>query len=202
MMEADGIVSKANHVGKRDVLMLKFFLIFLWLVLAFESNAENKDNIIKNLNNTNNLYFNFEQNINGKIEKGNCTIEYPKKIFCEYAKANNKILVSNGKSLVVRTITSYYRYPLDKTPLNLILDKNYLIDKINELEERVIDNNLINYKIKEQDNEIVIFFDNKTFDLVGWQNTDIYQNFNITFLSSIKKNRVIAKNLFKLPSQN
>ena len=86
--------------------------------------------------------------------------------------------------------------------MNLILDKNYLIDKINELEERVIDNNLINYKIKEQDNEIVIFFDNKTFDLVGWQNTDIYQNFNITFLSSIKKNRVIAKNLFKLPSQN
>ena len=182
--------------------MLKFFLIFLWLVLAFESNAEIKDNIIKNLNNTNNLYFNFEQNVNGKIEKGNCTIAYPKKIFCEYAKANNKILVSNGKSLVVRTITSYYRYPLNKTPLNLILDKNYLIDKINELEERVIDNNLINYKIKEQDNEIVIFFDNKTFDLVGWQNTDIYQNFNITFLSSIKKNRVIAKNLFKLPSQN
>ena len=182
--------------------MLKFFLIFLWLVLAFESNAEIKDNIIKNLNNTNNLYFNFEQNVNGKIEKGNCTIEYPKKIFCEYAKANNKILVSNGKSLVVRTITSYYRYPLNKTPLNLILDKNYLIDKINELEERVIDNNLVNYKIKEQDNEIVIFFDNKTFDLVGWQNTDIYQNFNITFLSSIKKNRVIAKNLFKLPSQN
>ena len=182
--------------------MLKFFLIFLWLVLAFESNAEIKDNIIKNLNNTNNLYFNFEQNVNGKIEKGNCTIEYPKKIFCEYAKANNKILVSNGKSLVIRTITSYYRYPLNKTPLNLILDKNYLIDKINELEERVIDNNLVNYKIKEQDNEIVIFFDNKTFDLVGWQNTDIYQNFNITFLSSIKKNRVIAKNLFKLPSQN
>ena len=182
--------------------MLKFFLIFLWLVFTFESNAEIKDNIIKNLNNTNNLYFNFEQNVNGKIEKGNCTIEYPKKYFVNMQKLIIKFLVSNGKSLVVRTITSYYRYPLDKTPLNLILDKNYLIDKINELEERVIDNNLINYKIKEQDNEIVIFFDNKTFDLVGWQNTDIYQNFNITFLSSIKKNRVIAKNLFKLPSQN
>ena len=43
---------------------------------------------------------------------------------------------------------------------------------------------------------------NKTFDLIGWQNTDIYQNFNITFLSSIRKNRVLAKNLFILPSQN
>ena len=42
----------------------------------------------------------------------------------------------------------------------------------------------------------------KLKDLVGWQNTDIYQNFNITFISSIRKNRVLKKNLFKIPSQN
>ena len=182
--------------------MLRYFSIFFVLILTSYSNAEIKNKIIKNLQNTNNLNFRFEQNINGKIENGNCTIEYPKKIFCEYARSNNKILVSNGKSLVIKTITSYYRYPLDKTPLNFILDKDYLIKKIDELEERIVDNNLINYKIKEQDNEINIFFDNKTFDLIGWQNTDIYQNFNITFLSSIRKNRVLAKNLFILPSQN
>ena len=182
--------------------MLKYYLIFFLLILTSYSNADIKDKIIQNLENTNNLDFKFEQNINGKIENGNCTIEYPKKIFCEYARSNNKILVSNGKSLVIKTITSYYRYPLDKTPLNLILDKDYLIKKIDELEERIVDNNLINYKIQEQDNEINIFFDNKTFDLIGWQNTDIYQNFNITFLSSIRKNRVLAKNLFMLPSQN
>ena len=182
--------------------MLRFFLLIFLLILNSYSNAELKDKIIQNLENTNNLDFNFEQNINGKIENGSCTIQYPKKIFCEYARSNNKILVSNGKSLVIKTITSYYRYPLDKTPLNLILDKDYLIKKIDELEERIIDNNLINYKIQEQDNEINIFFDNKTFDLIGWQNTDIYQNFNITFLSSIRKNRVLAKNLFILPSQN
>ena len=182
--------------------MLRYFSIFFVLILTSYSNAEIKNKIIKNLQNTNNLNFRFEQNINGKIENGNCTIEYPKKIFCEYARSNNKILVSNGKSLVIKTITSYYRYPLDKTPLNFILDKDYLIKKIDELEERIVDNNLINYKIQEQDNEINIFFDNKTFDLIGWQNTDIYQNFNITFLSSIRKNRVLAKNLFILPSQN
>ena len=182
--------------------MLRFFLLIFLLILNSYSNAEIKDNIIQNLKNTNNLDFKFEQNINGKIENGNCTIQYPKKIFCEYARSNNKILVSNGKSLVIKTITSYYRYPLNKTPLNLILDKDYLINKIDKLEERIIDNNLINYKIQEQDNEINIFFDNKTFDLIGWQNTDIYQNFNITFLSSIRKNRVLAKNLFILPSQN
>ena len=182
--------------------MLKYYLIFFLFLITSISNAEIKDKIIQNLNDTKNLDFNFEQNINGKIENGNCTIEYPKKIFCEYAKSNNKILVSNGKSLVIKTRTSYYRYPLEKTALNLILDKNFLINKIYDLEERIVDNSLINFTIKEGDNEINIFFDKQTYDLVGWQNTDIYQNFNITFLSSIRKNRVLSKNLFKIPIQN
>ena len=182
--------------------MLRYFLIFFLFVFNANSNAEFKNKIIKNLKITNNLDFNFEQNINGKIENGNCTIEYPKKIFCEYARSNNKILVSNGKSVVVKTRTSYYRYPLEKTPLNFILDKNFLIEKINYLEERIVNEKLINYTILDNDTELKIFFDAQTYDLVGWQNTDIYQNFNITFISSIRKNRVLSKNLFKIPSQN
>ena len=182
--------------------MLRFFLIFFLSILSSYTNAEIKDKIIQNLKNTNNLDFKFEQNINGKIENGNCTIEYPKKIFCEYARSNNKVLVSNGKSLVIKTRTSYYRYPLEKTPLNLILDKNFLINKILNIEERIIDKKLVNFTILEKDNEINIFFDKETYELIGWQNTDIYQNFNITYLSSIRKNRVLSKNLFRIPSQN
>jgi outer membrane lipoprotein-sorting protein len=182
--------------------MLRYFSIIFLLILTSNSNAEIKNKIIENLKNTNNLDFKFEQNINGKIEHGNCTIEYPKKIFCEYARSNNKILVSNGKSLVIKTRVSYYRYLLEKTPLNLILDKKFLIDKISNLNERIIDNNLVNFTILEKDNEINIFFDKETYDLIGWQNTDIYQNFNITFISSIRKNRVLSENLFKIPSQN
>ena len=182
--------------------MLKYTVILFFLICITNSSASNKEKIIENLKNIKSIDFNFEQNINGKIENGNCTIEYPKKIFCEYARSNNKILVSNGKSLVIKTITSYYRYPLKKTPLNLILDKDFLINKIKILEGRIIDKSFINYTIKENDNEINIFFDKKTFDLIGWQNTDIYQNFNITYLSSIQKNRIISKNIFKLPSQN
>ena len=166
--------------------MLRYFLIFFLFVSTSISNAEIKEKIIQNLKDTKNLDFKFEQNVNGKIENGNCTIEYQKKIFCEYARSNNKILVSNGKSLVIKTRTSYYRYPLEKTALNLILDKNFLINKIYDLEERIVDNKLINFKILDGDNEINIFFDKQTYDLVGWQNTDIYQNFNITFLSVYK----------------
>ena len=82
--------------------MLRSFYTFVLIILITNSNAEIKDKIIQNLKMTNNLDFKFEQNINGKIENGNCTVEYPKKIFCEYATSNNKILVSNGKSLVIK----------------------------------------------------------------------------------------------------
>ena len=172
------------------------------LVLISNSNANNINKIIENLKNTKNLNFDFEQNINGKIENGNCTIEYPKKIFCEYLTSNNKILVSNGKSLVIKTKTSFYRYPLEKTPLNFILDKKFLITKIETLNERIIDDSYINYTIEEKDSKINVFFNKETFNLIGWQNTDIYQNFNITFLSSIRKNRIISRDIFELPNQN
>ena len=182
--------------------MKKYILIFFLIIFTTEIKAQVKEKIIQNLLNTNNISFNFEQNINGKTENGNCVIQYPRKIYCEYSLSNKKKMVSNGKSLVIKTKTSYYRYPLEKTPLNLILDKKFLINKIINLNERIIDNNLVNFTIIEKDNEINIFFDKKTYDLIGWQNTDMYQNFNITFLSSIRKNRVLSKNLFNIPAQN
>jgi outer membrane lipoprotein-sorting protein len=181
--------------------MFKYFFILIYLVLLTYSNADNKNKIIKNLQNTESLNFKFEQNINGKIENGDCTIQYPKKIYCKYIK-NNKILVSNGKSLVVKTISSFYRYPLKKTPLNLILDKNFLINKIYDLKEEKLNTTHINFKIIENDNEFNIFFDSKTFNLIGWQTKDIYQNVNVTYLSSIEVNQQVDKDIFKLPIQN
>ena len=181
--------------------MLKYYFIFIFFILFSNTQASNKNKIIENLQNTKNLSFKFEQNINGKVENGNCIIQYPKKIYCKYIK-NNKILVSNGKSLVIKTRTSFYRYPLKKTPLNLILDKNFLIKKIGNLKEQILDKTYINFEIVENDNEINIFFDDQTFNLIGWQTKDIYQNVNVTYLYSIKVNQQIDKNLFKLPIQN
>jgi len=181
--------------------MPKFLILILFILFLEEAKAENKSKIIENLKNTFNMSFEFEQDINGKIENGNCLIKYPKKIYCKYKK-NNKILISNGKSLVIKTNTSYYRYPLEKTPLNLILDKDFLIKKIKLLNENIITNNSISYRIAEKDSEIILFFDGKTFDLIGWENKDIYQNYNTTFISSIIKNKKLESNLFEVPSPN
>ena len=181
--------------------MCKYFFILIYLISFSYSYADNKNKIIENLQNTENLNFKFEQNINGKIENGNCTIQYPKKIYCKYIK-NNKILVSNGKSLVIKTKTSFYRYPLNKTSLGLILDKKFLIKKIDNLKEKILGKTHISFEIEENENEINLLFDNKTFNLIGWQTKDIYQNVNITYLTSIQINQNVDKNLFKLPIQN
>ena len=182
--------------------MKKFILIIFFLLVITEISASEKNAIKKNLKEIDNFSFNFEQNINGKIEKGNCTIQYPKKIYCEYDLSNKKILVSNGKSLVIKSKTSYYLYPLKDTPLNLILDKDFLLQKISIMEEKLINEEFINYKFVENNNEINIFFNRKNYNLIGWQTIDIYQNLNNTYLSSITKNQKLKKNLFKLPAQN
>ena len=180
-------------------------IIFLTIIFTCFTNnisASIKDNILNKFRNIENISFNFEQNINGKIENGNCIIEYPKKIYCKYDLSNQKILVSNGKSLVIKTLSSYYLYPLEKTPLNLILNKTFLIKKIKNLKERNVGENFINYKFVENENEINLFFDKKTFNLIGWQTIDIYQNVSITYLSSIRRNQKLDKDLFVIPKQN
>ena len=83
---------------------MKRYLSVLFLILFIsESQASLENKIIENFKKIKNISFNFEQNINGKIEKGNCTVQYPKKINCKYNAVNNKILISNGKSLVIKT---------------------------------------------------------------------------------------------------
>ena len=182
--------------------MKNFYLVLLIFFTITNSDASIKESIIQNFKSINNISFNFEQNINDKIEKGNCIIEYPKKIYCKYNSNNNKILVSNGKSLVIKTKKSYYLYPLKKTPLNFILDKDFLISKIKNSKERIVDDKFINFNFIENNNEINVFFDKKNYNLIGWQTLDIYQNLIITYISSISKNQNLNESMFYLPSQS
>ena len=179
--------------------MKKIFFIVFFLILTKNSFASIKENIITKLTEVENISFKFEQNINGKIESGNCIIEYPRKINCKYNSSNKKILISNGKSLIIKTLSGSYIYPLKKTPLNAILDKDFILKKIKDLKEKDIDNKFINFSFQENENQINLFFDKITFNLIGWQTIDIYQNISITYLSSIKRNQKLKENLFLLP---
>ena len=180
-------------------LAVFFFLISILCINKLDASI--KKNIIKNFSETNNLSFEFKQNIDEKTQEGKCVIEYPKKIFCEYDKSK-KILVSNGKNLVIQNVNNrqYYIYPIEKTAFNLILDKNFLLQKINSSAGDIIDNRYLRFKFVEGDNQVNIFFDINSFNIIGWQNIDLYQNLVITYLFNLKKNVQIKKGQFKLPS--
>lgn len=184
--------------------MLRIIIIFIALNLYNPALTSMREDIISKMQITNNLSFNFIQTVDDKSENGKCILEYPKKIYCEYDDANKKIIVSNGKSLVIKTSNkgSYYIYPLDKTPLEYLLNKEYLISKIQILEPRDIDGKYLNFKIFENNNEINIFFDKKSLNLIGWQTEDIYQNLSVTFISSVKINQKINEKKFILPQNN
>ena len=176
-----------------------FFFIFFFITKQLQASI--KEKIILNLKNTKNITFEFEQAINNILEQGECTIEYPKKIFCLYNNKKKKIMVSNGKTLVItnKQKSTYYLYPLKKTPLELILDKDFLISEIESLNGRNVDNKYYNFTILNNNNKINIFFNNKNYNLIGWQTEDIYQNLAITFISNVKTNQKIDKKIFKIP---
>ena len=181
-------------------------IIVLMLIININSFAEAsiKEKIILNFDKIDNLSFNFKQTIDENTEEGNCIIQYPKKIYCDYDNFKKKIIVSNGKSLVIKNqkTNQYFRYPLDRTPMELILNKNYLIEQMQKSDGKIIDDKYFTFSIENKDNKINIFFDNKSYDLMGWQTEDIYQNLVITYIYNIEKNKKIDDKLFKLPKLN
>ncbi len=185
--------------------MIKIFIFsFFFICLSINSFASIKNNIISNLKGIKSVSFDFEQTINDKSEKGVCIIQYPKKIFCEYNNVKKKILVSNGESLVIKNKSNnqFYIYPLDKTPLIFILDKESIIKKIQETSINIAQDKFYVVSFEENKNNINIFFDKDSLNLLGWQTEDLYQNLAITYIFNLKKNKKIDEKKFIIPNIN
>tara|TARA_B100002052_G_scaffold97914_1_gene90466 strand:+ start:57 stop:614 length:558 start_codon:yes stop_codon:yes gene_type:complete len=185
--------------------MIKIFIFsFFFICLSINSFASIKNNIISNLKGIKSVSFDFEQTINDKSEKGVCIIQYPKKIFCEYNNVKKKILVSNGESLVIKNKSNnqFYIYPLDKTPLIFILDKDLIIKKIQETNINIVQDKFYVVSFEENKNNINIFFDKDSLNLLGWQTEDLYQNLAITYIFNLKKNKKVDEKKFIIPTIN
>ena len=174
-----------------------FIIIFFYPLNIF---ASSKDLIKSKLEQTNSISFKFIQKIGKKIEQGECIISYPKKILCKYDDINNKILVSNGRSLVINSkkIKNYLRYKLKDTPLDLILDKKFLLEELNQVEVVQENDETFSFEITHNNNLLNIFFDKKNYEIKGWTTTDIYQNKVETRLLNIEVNIRIDEKLFRI----
>ena len=180
----------------------KIFLISFFLLITTSLLANEKDQIIAQLNSLNSLEFTFNQLINEKTEKGSCLLEFPGKLKCNYFDDKKKELVINKKRLAItqRRYNKTYYYPISKSPFLNILYKDKLLEIVKsgklELSDRIIK------LVYLEENEITVFFDNKTLDLKGWQIIDQYNN-NINFsLNVVAKNDVFKKGTFKIPEMN
>ena len=185
---------------------VKFFKKIAIITVLFLSSvslsANEKDEIILKLNNLNSMEFTFEQLVNEKIEKGNCLLEFPGKLKCNYFDDKKKELVINNKRLAItqKRYNKTYHYPISKSPFINILYKDKLLEII-ELSELELSDQIIEL-IYIGDNEITVFFDKKNLNLKGWEIKDQYNN-NINFsLKIVAKNDVFKKGTFKVPEVN
>ena len=182
---------------------VKFFKIFIFFILVSTNlSANEKDQIIAQLNNLNSLEFTFDQMVNDKTEKGSCLLEFPGKLKCDYFDDKKKELIINKKRLAItqKRYNKTYYYPISKSPFLNILYKDNLLEIVKsgklELSDRIIK------LVYLEENEITVFFDKKTLDLKGWQIIDQYNN-NINFsLNIVAKNDVFKKGTFKIPEMN
>ena len=182
-------------------MIKKIIFVFFFLNIFTISFASIKTDIINNFKKIDNLSFDFKQVIKNETEEGKCVIQYPKKINCEYDNFKKKLIVSNGKSLVIKNQNGkeYFRYLLDQTSLELILNKDLLLREIEKLDGKIVDEKYYIFYLENNGNKINIFFDKNNYNLVGWQTEDIYQNLVITYIYNIVKNSKIDKKLFILP---
>ena len=181
----------------KKIFSLSFFLLITTSLLADE-----KDQIVAQLNNLNSLEFTFDQLINEKTEKGSCLLEFPGKLKCNYFDDRKKELVINNKRLAItqKRYNKTYHYPISKSPFLNILYKDKLLEIVQsgnlESSDQII--KLVYFG----DNEITIFFDKNNLDLKGWEIKDQYNN-NINFsLNIVSKNDTFKKGTFKVPEIN
>ena len=181
----------------KKILSLSFFLLITTSLLANEKNQ-----IVAQLNSLNSLEFTFDQSINEKTEKGSCLLEFPGKLKCNYFDDKKKELVINNKRLAItqKIYNKTYHYPISKSPFLNILYKDKLLEIVQsgilESSDQII--KLVYFG----DNEITVFFDKTNLDLKGWKIKDQYNN-NINFyLKIVAKNDVFKKGTFKVPEIN
>ena len=181
----------------KKISSISFFLLVTTTLLANE-----KDQIVAQLNSLNSLEFTFDQLINEKIEKGSCLLEFPGKLKCNYFDDKKKELVINNKRLAItqKRYNKTYHYPISKSPFLNILYKDKLLEIVRsgkiELSDQLIK------LVYLSDNEITIFFNKKNLDLKGWEIKDQYNNIINFSLNLVAKNDVFKKGTFKLPEVN
>ena len=187
----------------KNKIKLNLLAIFFYFFLLNISQANFQEQLINKYKEINTLSFDFTQKIGDKIEIGNCYIKYPLLMKCEYPK-KKKIIIANGKTLAIvkNRYKKIYQYPLKKTALFFILNKENILNIIQNYEPTNMNNDVIEYELTDSNsNKINIFFDKNSLLLSGWKTIDAYSNEVNFLIENIETNIFVENKIFKIPKE-
>ena len=165
-------------------------LLVKFTIILFYSNtllANVTDEIVKKLDETNNISFEFEQITNNQNESGKCLLVFPGKLKCIYnSKDGKEILVTNKSLYIIKhKFKRSYRYPIKNSAFNIILNKNKILENVKMIDPSNIKETPKKYFYEVQASEgiyVKIFFGKKNKMLKGWETISYNQEpviFNI-----------------------
>jgi Outer membrane lipoprotein-sorting protein len=122
---------------------------------------------------------------------------------CNYPK-KKKSIIANGKkfAIIKKRYKKIYNYPLKKTPLFYLLNKENILNVIQNYKPIVSSSNIIEYKLTDNNsNKLSIFFNKDSLNLLGWKTTDAYSNEVDFLIKNIETNILIKNEIFKIPKE-
>ena len=178
-----------------------FILLFIFSNISLDLYSDERQLIINRLIVINNITFSFIQLTNSKKESGTCILVFDNKLSCDYEDSKQKVILINGKTLVIKhkRYNKIYFYPISNSPFIKVFNKNNLINLINNSDYISNENIELTY-VDRNNQKIIIFFKKNNYDLVGWRIIDQLQNV-INFSIKIKHvNSEINPKKFLIPT--
>ena len=82
-----------------------------------------------------------------------------------------------------------------------MLDKEFILKELSpqNYKQLKVTDKIIEFEVYNKKQKIVVSFAPKTFDLLGWKTTDIFQNDVEFAVYDVKKNVPIEESEFKIP---
>ena len=184
---------------------LYFFTFLIFLFYNYESSAsikaENNFHAVKEyLKNLNTLEASFIQiSSDGDIKRGKIFLNLPGKLRIDYIEPDDLLITSNGFWLTVQNkkLKQTNNIPLERTPLNLFLNKKFNFDDNSNIKFK-IENNVITLTFFEDQKEskFELEFNSNPLRLRKWIIIDEFENKTSVMLQNIEMDVKLSNKIF------
>lgn len=184
---------------------LYFFISFIFFsynfALSASPNTENNFHSVKEyLKNLKTLEASFIQiSSDGDIKRGKIFFNLPGKLRIDYIEPDDLLITSNGFWLTIqnRKLKQTNNFPLEKTPLNLFLNKKFNFENNPNINFK-IENNVITLTFFEnlKTSKFELEFNSNPLRLRKWVIIDEFENKTSVMLQNIKMDVKLSNKIF------